>query len=60
MQTLKIYYNSLKSFPSLVASILDEEFFKTHISIFDDMKLHSSLLVLTHGQCLSLCHIAKK
>jgi hypothetical protein len=27
MQTLKVDYHTQKSFPSLVASILDEEFF---------------------------------
>ena len=58
MQTAKINA-SCKQLPSLVTSMLDEDFFQHHVQIYDDMKLLSGMLLLAHGQCVSLYNIQR-
>ena len=59
-QNCKINYQSRIEMPTLVSSILDEEIFKNHVSIFDDIKIQSSLILLSHGQILTIYNIVKK
>jgi hypothetical protein len=39
--------------------MLDEDFFQHHVQIYDDMKVLSGMLLLSHGQCVSLFNTTK-
>lgn len=43
-----------------MTSLLDEDFYKSHVSVFEEIELQNSLLLLTHGQCISMYHLLKK
>ena len=60
MQTMKIDYQSKCQMSTLMTSILDEDFYQSHIKIYEDIKILSGLLVLTHGQCVTLYNIPNK
>jgi hypothetical protein len=59
-QTSKLDYQSRQEWRSVVASVLDESFFKNHIKLFDDMKMLNGLLVLAHGQTVCMYNLTKK
>ena len=59
MQTSKIDSQYTLKLPSLVTSMLDEDFFQHHVQIYDDMKILSGMLILSHGQCVSLFNMMK-
>lgn len=40
-----------------MTSLLDEDFYNTHLSLFDDLKIQNSLLILAHGQVVSVYHM---
>lgn len=41
-------------------SVLDEGFFKSHLKLFDGMTLQNGLLMLAHGQVISMHHLSKR
>lgn len=59
MQTSKIDAQPKLKLPSIVTSMLDEDFFQHHVQIYDDMKVLSGMLILSHGQCVSLYNTMK-
>ena len=46
-----------KPMDGLITSLLDEDFYNTHVSLFDDLKIQNSLLIMAHGQVVSMYHM---
>lgn len=39
---------------SLVESLMAEEFLKAHVTVFSGMTMHAGLLIVSHGQVVSI------